>query len=63
MCSRAGVRVCVLYLNPPTLTPNPRGRVAAGGGPVQHEATERDCAGSWRWTLWVRDGVDGYREG
>lgn len=37
--------------------------VAAGGGLMQHKAMERDCAGSWRWTQWVREGVDGYREG
>lgn len=37
--------------------------VAAGGGLVQHKAMERDCAGSWRWTQWVREGVVGYREG
>lgn len=56
---QVSVFVSFTWTPPPTL----RGRVAAGGGLVQHEAVERDCAGSWRWTQWVRDGVDGYREG
>lgn len=34
-----------------------------GGGHVQRKAMERDCAGSWRWTRRVREGVDGCWEG
>lgn len=52
VCPRAGARVCVVYLQP-----HSRRTLAAQG------RVERDCAGSWRWTRRVREGVDGYREG